>query len=728
MAYSKWKTSAVAAGISFLAGFCGIWCIVTAMPLEAHLPGLLIGCALIAVVLSFFWNTRLWLVPLCLAALLIGYWWQEGTLRLSMESLIYQISILYDQGYGWGILQWTDRSFLSQDLTPALLLVALPVIAVVSLTITGGFGWLGAGVALVPLLSCVLLKDTVPSELSLAGLLLAVLLILMTDRVRRRSHFHANRLTLMLVLPLMLMLTVLFTLIPQDSYNMQHGAQKLEDFILALLDKTEAPSLVNLPALVPGDQDTTVELKDVGKRNPSRTTVMTVQAKESTTLYLRGCAYDVYDGTSWSCTPGWNSWSLYYNSNSTAVRYLTVRTSDVHSVLYFTYVPNDMDQKVMGGRLKNEDGLQTYTLTYRDPIVYEDSWDSKEEAVGGQQLEEYLQLPDSTRQRALKILTTRVGIPTETTNAGQVWKNAMYICDWVSQRAKYDLNTGKMPADADDFALWFLEQSDTGYCTHFASAAVVLLRAAGIPAQYVTGYLVQTKANRTVSVTAANAHAWVEVFINGVGWVVLEPTPSQPGTVGENTGTVTPPPQQETTPSTQPEDPTEPDETTPQTQPSQPDDPTQPVQTTAPAHETQVATTTGTSPTELVGIAGPSGTPGRRSFGIVLLVLLCVLAALLALIGQWRVRVWLRRRTLRTGSPNQQALSHWKQLERMARAAKLPPEDEPHRLAQKARFSQHTLTDGELGILSAALADMENQLRHKSLPRQLVYTLILALY
>ena len=76
----------------------------------------------------------------------------------------------------------------------------------------------------------------------------------------------------------------------------------------------------------------------------------------------------------------------------------------------------------------------------------------------------------------MQILTKKVGIPGETINSGQIWKNALYIADWVSHRAKYDLSTGKMPSGEEDFALWFLNEADTGYCTHYATAATVLLR------------------------------------------------------------------------------------------------------------------------------------------------------------------------------------------------------------------------------------------------------------
>jgi hypothetical protein len=76
----------------------------------------------------------------------------------------------------------------------------------------------------------------------------------------------------------------------------------------------------------------------------------------------------------------------------------------------------------------------------------------------------------------------------------------------------------------------FLFHHGKGTCEHFATAAVLMLRAEGIPARYVTGFL-GAKWNRLGgywSVNAEAAHAWVEMYIDGK-WVTADPTPSLPG-------------------------------------------------------------------------------------------------------------------------------------------------------------------------------------------------------
>lgn len=65
-----------------------------------------------------------------------------------------------------------------------------------------------------------------------------------------------------------------------------------------------------------------------------------------------------------------------------------------------------------------------------------------------------------------------------------------------------------------------------GYCEYFATAMVLMLRAQGIPARYVLGYLPgQQQEDGSWKVTRGAAHAWVEVFFPSYGWVEFDPTP-----------------------------------------------------------------------------------------------------------------------------------------------------------------------------------------------------------
>jgi hypothetical protein len=72
----------------------------------------------------------------------------------------------------------------------------------------------------------------------------------------------------------------------------------------------------------------------------------------------------------------------------------------------------------------------------------------------------------------------------------------------------------------------FLFTAKAGFCEHFSSAFVFLMRAAGIPARVVTGYQggEVNPVDRIVTVRQSDAHAWAEVFLPGQGWLRVDPT------------------------------------------------------------------------------------------------------------------------------------------------------------------------------------------------------------
>lgn len=66
-----------------------------------------------------------------------------------------------------------------------------------------------------------------------------------------------------------------------------------------------------------------------------------------------------------------------------------------------------------------------------------------------------------------------------------------------------------------------------GYCVQFATAMVMMSRAAGIPARMALGFLPGSSAKGAWTVIASDAHAWPELYLDGIGWTRFEPTPSR---------------------------------------------------------------------------------------------------------------------------------------------------------------------------------------------------------
>lgn len=92
----------------------------------------------------------------------------------------------------------------------------------------------------------------------------------------------------------------------------------------------------------------------------------------------------------------------------------------------------------------------------------------------------------------------------------------------------YTKQPGRLPeqvADESSYLEYFLLESRQGYCSYFATAFVLLARAEGIPARYVEGFCVPVNEEKYMTVYSNMAHAWPEVYIDGVGWIPFEPTP-----------------------------------------------------------------------------------------------------------------------------------------------------------------------------------------------------------
>ena len=89
---------------------------------------------------------------------------------------------------------------------------------------------------------------------------------------------------------------------------------------------------------------------------------------------------------------------------------------------------------------------------------------------------------------------------------------------------RYSLKPGIAP-DADQLG-FFLFQSKKGYCSYYASAFTLLLRSLGIPSRLVAGFLIDLNSSvfDYYPVRANMAHAWVEVYFPGYGWIEYDPT------------------------------------------------------------------------------------------------------------------------------------------------------------------------------------------------------------
>ena len=311
--------------------------------------------------------------------------------------------------------------------------------------------------------------------------------------------------------------------------------------------------------------------------------VLRVKTETDGRLYLRSRSFGDYNGTGWlpaeELSAGSSLPFAAFAAASSAEgtrRQLEVQTLadlDALCLPYYSAVSSGSDALV------SSEGQESYLVTYTEytgstmSLRLPQEARNAEEAYRGHAHTAYTRLPDSTREAALR-LCSNAGL-----DAGRL-DIILAVARFVQQDAIYDLQTGPYPSD--DYAIYFLTESHRGYCIHYASAAAVLYRALGIPARVCEGFMADTRAGRYTDILAGNAHAWVEVYFDGIGWIpvevteqagfatqVPEPTP-EPSPVatpepsaaptpedeqGGHSGTATPTPEPESSPEPSPSDP-----------------------------------------------------------------------------------------------------------------------------------------------------------------------------
>lgn len=691
----KLFTFALSTGLAFALSMGAVGCMITGLDLALQKESTVILTCLISAVLC----SALLQIPhggkiLAGLSVLAAVWIvARGTAEKQLLSLVGDVSLIYHNAYHWGWLDVGTRG-AATDLPVAILggIIALAA----GFTVSRGSGtWLTVLLGALPLAACMVVTNTVPQEQFLFCLLAALVLLILSSAVRQEDNVQGNRLTALATVPVLLAMLLLFWVIPREDYVNQ--SLELRNKFLSYADQLPQlmdDRLAQIAAQLQEGEQKNVNLRDLGPRPQYTHTVLEVTADTGGILYLRGQDYDSYTGTGWTATP--------HRKESLAVSgedlgNVTVETRTRKDMLYTTYHPGEETQ-LQGGMVRNSDNLRSYRFTRvalpsgweEQPIAQTENLEHQAFGSTAERLR-YLNLPGQTKVEAMKILETF--LDTAATRPEQ----ARAIEDFVRDSANYDLNTPRMPADREDFALWFLKESDTGYCVHFATAAVVLLRAANIPARYVTGYLVDAKNGETTKVAAANAHAWVEYYMPGLDtWVVLDPTPSEGiprETVPETEDTT------ETT--TSPVEETLPPAT--ETEPSIPEETTAPVEETLPPEIPEEKETTGAWWLIPLGI------------GILIPV-------------QRQIRLELRKKRRHRGTANQQALMRWQEVRLLARLLKEEIPRELFDLAQKAKFSQHTLRDDEMLIFDGYLKSACRRLRQHPWYRKLLYRYVWVVY
>lgn len=396
-----------------------------------------------------------------------------------------------------------------------------------------------------------------------------------------------------------------------------------------------------------------------------------VRADHDGSLYLRSVSYGDYTGTGWSAAEDYGRGSsLPYTALAVAaggaqayeLRVTSLDASPYRYLPYFCTQAESEDAYVSSGLLSTYSAVYTAFPASFDLLQLPAEISAEEQLYRSFAHDCYTRLPDSTRQ-TLTALCQQAGLRSDASNV------ISEVARYVQSSSVYDLETAPYPSG--DYAVYFLTQSHHGYCVHFATAAAALYRSLGIPARVTEGFLVACEAGKTQDVTGADAHAWVEVYRDGLGWLPVEVT-GQSGLNSDALGTgdreSTPPPQT----AEQPAD-AEPFE-------AMPLDP-------EPAESTQMPVGLVTQALLEERDGGRAGAARGTPY-----CLLAVLVALLAALPLWRLlRRTLRLRSFEQHDTRRAIVAIYRTAESASAFGADIPEEIRH-CAEKAVFSTHSVT------------------------------------
>ncbi|MER0445128.1 transglutaminaseTgpA domain-containing protein [Streptomyces sp. Edi4] len=136
-------------------------------------------------------------------------------------------------------------------------------------------------------------------------------------------------------------------------------------------------------------------------------------------------------------------------------------------------------------------------------------------------LDEYTRVPDS--------LPSVVGATARRVTAGAAnnYEKAVKLQDWFSTGGGFTYNTHVASGSGTEAIANFLKEKE-GFCVHFSFAMAAMARTLGIPARVAVGFTPgEPRSDGTMSVGLRDAHAWPELYFQGVGWTRFEPTPTR---------------------------------------------------------------------------------------------------------------------------------------------------------------------------------------------------------
>ncbi|MGH2785102.1 MAG: transglutaminase TgpA family protein [Actinomycetota bacterium] len=267
------------------------------------------------------------------------------------------------------------------------------------------------------------------------------------------------------------------------------------------------------------------------------TEVMTVRSRAAS--YWRMTALDRFDGLTWSSGPQRPQLALgerqIQPQSTSPAGTLVTQEYEIHN-LAGPWVPAAFEPvRVQGLRGVGADpatrtviiandmrGGTRYTVRSRIPALSYDELDLAPRAVDPA-LNAYLQVPASPQMDRVRQVALEIVRSAEAAGASP-FRQAVALQDHL-RNFEYDEDVA-LAHNIRDIAD-FLTRVKSGYCEQFATSMAVMARLLGLPSRVAIGFAIGTTGVTpdVYEVTSRHAHAWVEIWMTGFGWVTFEPTP-----------------------------------------------------------------------------------------------------------------------------------------------------------------------------------------------------------
>ena len=269
------------------------------------------------------------------------------------------------------------------------------------------------------------------------------------------------------------------------------------------------------------------------------------------TVYLKGYTGTIYTRSKWATTD-YDFKAIEKTREYPFENEGKMKIENIDADARFNYIPyfSDIDDITFDSSTKNN-----YEVTFKPALSTKDyKRDIEDELISDPDYYDYvynycLDVPADVKETIDDTLTEIV-IPSDHSDTNEYrLKCANAVYSYFYDNYSYTMAPGSTPK-RNDFVEYFLTSQKRGFCAHFASATVLLLRDMGVPARYCEGYMIpidliyddavltdyaydewykgdtnlDLKSVVQVPVNDSYAHAWVEIYLEGYGFVPFEAT------------------------------------------------------------------------------------------------------------------------------------------------------------------------------------------------------------